>query len=32
MWPDVEPIKLLCDAHAEKIVASAKIAAYRLNA
>jgi predicted O-methyltransferase YrrM len=31
MWPDVEPIKLLCDVHAEKIVASAKIVAYRLN-
>ena len=30
MWPDVEPIKLLCDVHGEKIAASAKIAAYRL--
>ena len=30
MWPDVQPIKAICDVHAEKVAASAKIAAYRL--
>ena len=31
LWPDVAPIKALCDAHGERIAASAKIAAYRLD-
>jgi hypothetical protein len=29
MWPDVEPVKLLCDAHAEKVQETWKTASYR---